>query len=132
LLLPAVAINVLFFVLYAIRVASFSSQLVLAVWVTANAIMLGAIAALRLRRTTGAGQSLTFRIAIRPIPTYLRQNPGSPLILTFIMSLILAAVIYPSNSGFANDIITYTFMLLIVGVALQAVALARSRSPEEH
>jgi len=70
------------------------------------------------------------KISIRPIPEYLKENPGSPLILAFILSLILAATIYPRNATLANDIITHTFLLLIAGVILQIITLAR-KGPEE-
>lgn len=71
------------------------------------------------------------QIRIRPLPQYLKENPGSPFILTFILSLMLAAATYSSSASLANDLVKDTFLLLIVGIALQAIALARKGSQED-
>jgi len=77
-------------------------------------------------------ETITLRIRIGPVPKYLKENTGSPLILTFILSLIFAAATYSAHATLANDIVTKTFLLLIAGIILQVIALARKGSPEEH
>jgi len=95
------------------------------------AILLAAVVP-RLRGGLLTSGELTLKIAVGPVPKYLKENPGSPFILTFILSLIVAAAIYSSNPSFANDLVTNTFLLLIVGIVLQAIALARKGSQEEY
>ncbi len=70
---------------------------------------------------------MVFRIRIRigKFPRYLKKNPGALFILTFILTLVVDAFIYPSNPGFANDLTSDAFILLVIGVILQAISLAR-------
>ncbi len=96
-------------------------------WVGSNVVLV----VVGFARSSGRTAPLRGRFALRlqggPLLQYLKENPGSPLILAFIVSLVAAALIYPSDRVQANDIITYTFILLVVGVVLQAVTLLRSK-----
>jgi len=102
----------------------------LVLWPSVNVALFVSAVTIGLRGGYVSDTRLALRLRIGPVPRYLRENPGSPFILTFILSLLVAAATYSSNATLANDIVTNTFLLLVVGVALQAIALAR-KGPSE-
>lgn len=132
LLLAALAPNILFATLWIMPYSPLGPRLTLTLWTTTNILIFTAIVAASLRRHFLTAESLTLRITIGPVPKYLKENPGSPLILTFILSLILAAATYSVNATLANDIVTNTFLLLIAGIILQVIALTRKGSQERE
>jgi len=75
--------------------------------------------------------TIRFRLRIGKFPKYLKDNPGAPFILTFILTLIVDAAIYPSNANFANDLTSDAFILLVIGVVLRVIAVAREKGNED-
>ncbi len=51
----------------------------------------------------------------------MKENAGVPYILTFLVSIIVAAIIYHDNPGLANSIVGITFFLFLSGVVVQFV-----------
>jgi hypothetical protein len=131
-LLAAVAVNVLFGAFWLLAARFLSSPLTLVLWAASDLAILIAVIVVTVRADSVTGGNPTLRVTVRPVPKYLKESPGSPFILTFILSLIVAAATYSSNPSFANDLVTNTFLLLIVGIVLQAIALARKGSQEEN
>ncbi len=134
-LVLALGLNILFARLWAEPYALPDLRImILVLWTASNVVML----------TVALGS--TWR-ALSPVDrhmaSYLRKNPGSPFVLTFILSLVFAAATYPDIHVFppyqrypqiptlANDIVTKAFLLLIVGVVLQAIAVAREGSSKD-
>jgi len=52
---------------------------------------------------------------------YVKQNPGSPFILIFILSLIVAAATYSFNPTLTNDIVTFTFFFTLEVIRVKMV-----------
>lgn len=125
LLVAALAVNAFSAASWALGYSPLSPRVTLVLWAVSNVAILSVAVLASLR------EGLILRITIEPVPKYLKENPGSPFILTFILSLLLAAATYSSNSTFANDLVTVTFLLLTMGVALQVIALAKKGSSEE-
>ena len=60
---------------------------------------------------------------------YVRENPGSPFVVAFIVLLISAAVFFSTGRGdLASELSIYAYFSLLAGVVLQAVAAIRDRS----
>jgi len=131
-LLAAVAVNVLFGAFWLLAARFLSSPLTLVLWAASDLAILIAVIVATVRAGSLTSGNLTLKVTVGPVPKYLKESPGSPFILTFILSLIVAAATYSSNPSFANDLVTNTFLLLIVGIVLQAIALARKGSQEEN
>lgn len=128
--LAALGANLIFLSLWAFSVSLSDRRLMLVLWPSVNVALFVSAVTIGLRGGYVSDTRLALRLRIGPVPRYLRENPGSPFILTFILSLLVAAATYSSNATLANDIVTNTFLLLVVGVALQAIALAR-KGPSE-
>ncbi len=65
---------------------------------------------------------------------YVRENPGSPLVLAFVALLVAAAVAFSYGlGGPADQLSECAYAALVLGVVLQAVAAARARGrdPDE-
>jgi len=62
---------------------------------------------------------------------YLRENPGADFIVAFLITLIIAAFIYPFTEDIANELTNFAFFSLLAGVILQALALRRSNKNSE-
>jgi hypothetical protein len=62
---------------------------------------------------------------IKSLRRYFRTNPGSLLILTFQVLLVIATILLTiGNSGAANQIALYAFLAVVVGIAIQFVLLS--------
>ena len=130
-LLAAIAVNVLFAAFWLLADRFLSSPLTLALWAASDLTILIAVIVATARAGSLTSGNLTLKITVGPVPKYLKENPGSPFILTFIISLMVAAATYSPNPSFANDLVTNTFLLLIAGVLLQVIVLAKKGSSEE-
>ena len=109
----------------------YPSPLLFAYWVLADVLGLAAIFGLVWEIRHRLEINVSVRLMIGSIPEYLRKNPGSPFILAFILSLVFAAATYTSSQALVNDVVSYTFLLLVVGVILQAISLARHPNEPE-
>jgi hypothetical protein len=66
-------------------------------------------------------------IRLGKVPTYLKENPGAPFILVFILALVVIAIIYSYDRALADELATNAFYFLVVGVLLQVIAVARQK-----
>ena len=67
-----------------------------------------------------------------PLYSYkiIKRDPSSAPILIFIVSLIMSAVISIADTNLANEILTYTFFLLVFGVLWKFIILVREGEEE--
>lgn len=58
---------------------------------------------------------------------YFKENPGAPLIIAFMITLMLSAVfLIVGNDVYANAAATCGYFSLVIGVILQLVSFIRS------
>lgn len=64
---------------------------------------------------------------------YFKDNPGALFVLGFQLLLVACAgLLIQGSLAVANEIATYAFFLLVVGVILQFVAHLRHRNDAEE
>ena len=62
---------------------------------------------------------------------YLKENWGAPFIAAFIIALLICAVLVSfGNIDLANAIGDYSFLLLVLGVALMTLSAYRRSNVE--
>lgn len=72
-------------------------------------------------------REFTSRPLPRRIGAYFKESPSSAPIVVFIITLITTPFIYIYDRTLANNMVTYTFWFLVLGVFWQLVLLTRSR-----
>lgn len=75
---------------------------------------------------------IPIKVEVDPaIKSYVKSNPGAPLIISFIVLLIFSAVsLVQGNSAFANELAIYAYYALVGGVVLQIASFVIKRSKE--
>lgn len=66
---------------------------------------------------------------------YFKDNPGAPFIIGFQLLLVICVgLLIQGSLAMANEVATYAYFLLVVGVVLQFIAYVRHRNnaEEEH
>jgi len=69
------------------------------------------------------------------IKNYFKNNPGAPFVIGFQLLLIVCAgLLIQGSSAVANDVATYAYFLLVIGVVLQFVVYLKHRNEvkEKH
>jgi hypothetical protein len=75
-----------------------------------------------------------FKVRLK-IKEYFKDNPGAPFVIGFQLLLVVCAgLLIQGSSVIANEVATYAYFLLVVGVVLQLIAYVRHRNnaEEEH
>jgi hypothetical protein len=69
-------------------------------------------------------------ISLSKLKKYIKENWGSPFIITFIILLMNVATLLTVGSlAIANTVATYAFYTLICGVVLQFISFSKSKKP---
>ena len=72
------------------------------------------------------------KIQIR-VKGYVKQNWGSPFVVSFIFLLLSAAVLLSLNvSSLAEQIAVYAYYALVIGVALQVVCYLKYKKVSDE
>ena len=75
---------------------------------------------------------LRARVPLR-MKDYFKDNFGAPFVLGFQLLLVICAgLLIQGSMAVANEIATYAYSLLVVGVILQFVAHVRHRNDAEE
>jgi len=65
---------------------------------------------------------------IGKLKSYIKENPGAPFIIGFIILLVAAAIALAVNmEGTANTLAEYAYYSLVIGVLLQIAVLIKER-----
>lgn len=62
----------------------------------------------------------------------LLRKPGSPYILAFILTIVLAALTYHFNSLIANFVVGAGLLALVAGIAFIAIDVAKHHSGDSE
>ncbi len=64
---------------------------------------------------------------------YFKANPGTPLILAFMVLLVSAAVLLIADrSNDADNVANYAFYSLVLGIAIQVTVTIRETRKHSH
>jgi len=63
------------------------------------------------------------------IKKYFKRNPGAPFVIGFQLLLVVCAgFLIQGSMAIANEVATYAYFLLVIGVVLQFIAYVRYRN----
>ena len=72
-------------------------------------------------------------INVTRIVRYFRKNFGAPFVIIFqLLLLVCAVLLIRGYSNLANEVATYAYYSLVIGVVLQLVSFLRHRDGVEE